>query len=303
MRRRAVRQAAALALLAVALLLLPDSTHHPPARLSLVKVQTAQDIHFADDIVWVLALGSDARGSEDLMEGRADAIELIGLDFDAGAAIAIGILRDSWVQIPGAGSGRINTGLPIGGPQLMSSLVEELVGIQPDYVFTAGFDDFSRLVDSIGGVTVASKRAFVDPRYGFTVKIGLNRMDGENALGYARSRYSFPTQDVERVGNQQQLLRGILGRLISHQDVPGFIERGALTALASLNGLETDLSSDELYRFAQALTQLRLTQVTLCVLPGRFGTVGPASVVFPFEAVARRIGREARGDATLESGC
>ena len=33
------------------------------------------------------------------------------------------------------------------------------------------------------------------------------------------------------------------------------------------------------------------------------GMSGPDSVVFPFQAVARRIGREARGDATLESGC
>ena len=303
MRRVAPRRIAVLTALALALLLMPGSVHHSAPRLSLVKVRTAEDVHFADDIVWVLALGSDARGSEDLMDGRADAIELIGLDFDSGAAIAIGVLRDSWVDIPGSGSGRINTGLPIGGPQLMSTLVEDLVGIRPDYVFTAGFDDFSRLVDSIGGVTVASKRAFVDDRYGFTVKVGLNRMDGEEALGYARSRYNFPTQDVERVSNQQQLLRGILGRLLSHQDVPGFIEHGAMTALVSLNGLETDLSSSELYRFAQALTQLQLTQVTQCVLPGRFGTVGEASVVFPFEAVARRIGREARGDATLESGC
>jgi len=43
-------------------------------------------------------------------------------------------------------------------------------------------------------------------------------------------------------------------------------------------------------------------RISTCVVRGRVGFVGAASVVFPDIAQARRLGREARQDAALR-GC
>ena len=130
-----------------------------PTTLSLVKVETTKAVDFEEGTLWILALGSDARPGEGLLDARADAIQLIGIDFETGRAVAIGVPRDSWVAIPDHGSNRINAGLNLGGPELMGHLVEDLVGIAPDYVITVGFRGFRRLVDSVGTVQVFSKQA------------------------------------------------------------------------------------------------------------------------------------------------
>lgn len=300
MKRLGVRRGVALALLTAAMVLIPDAGS-APTRLSLVKVESAKSIDFADGTVWVLALGSDAKGDEGLFDGRADAIELIGLNFETRRAIAIAVPRDSWVDIPGYGFDRINAGFRVegGGPELMAELVGNLLRITPDYVFTAGFEGFASVIDALGGVSVLSERAFDDPEFGISVGVGRNEMDGGFALGYARSR-KFLTGDFERAANQQRLLSAILERVRRQEDVPGFIEGGAL---AVLRGLDTDLPPVELYRFAQAITQIELKRIAMCVITGTDGTVGGRAVIFPNESQATRVGDEARDDATLESGC
>jgi len=50
---------------------------------------------------------------------------------------------------------------------------------------------------------------------------------------------------------------------------------------------------------AQAVAQVDPARITTCVVQGRVGFVGAASVVFPDVAQARRLGRAARADATL----
>ena len=63
-----------------------------------------------------------------------------------GAAAAIGVPRDSWVDIPGHGHDKINASLYYGGPKLLGQTVGNLVGIQPDYVFVTRFPYFIAMV-------------------------------------------------------------------------------------------------------------------------------------------------------------
>ena len=115
-------------LVVLALVVVPDSAVHPAA-FSVVATAEAKAVDFDDGIVWFLLLGSDAREGQDVMDGRADAIELVGLDFDTGRATAVAVPRDTWIEIPGHGFGRINSALPLGGPELVADSVASLVGI------------------------------------------------------------------------------------------------------------------------------------------------------------------------------
>jgi polyisoprenyl-teichoic acid--peptidoglycan teichoic acid transferase len=282
-------------------LIVPGSTSTPAA--VLVKVDTAEAVAHPDhprDVLWVLALGSDARPGEDPLRTRADAIQLVGVDLGSGRGAVIGIPRDSWVAIPGVGHDRVNAGLTHGGPQLMARTVSSLVGIRPDYVLTTTFGGLKGLVRTLGGVTVDSRLAFTDDNMPGRVRQGRNRLDDEGALFFSRARHFLPEGDFDRSANQQELLRGLLRGLRARADEPGFMERAVVTALARL---QTDLGPAELYRLAQAATQVDPERVRGCVVRGSYGFVGAASVVFPDLAQARRLGTDAKDDVRFDRGC
>ncbi len=298
--RRRWRVLARLALLlALAGLTVPDAEVHPTI-LSLTKMESAKDVDFSDGVVWILALGSDARPGQDVEDGNTDAIQLVGLDMASGRAAGIGIPRDSWLEIPGFGLNRINAAMSLGGEDLTADVVADLLGIQPDYVLVAGFDGFRDMVDTIGGVQVQSDRAFRDDEFDLDVRKGVNDFDGTQALDYARTR-QLPASDFARSANQQQLMLGILEGLLAGEDEEGFMERGTLSALA---GLDTNLAPTELYRLAQAVTLIRADRVETCVLTGETGTTsGGAQVVFLDEESVRRIGADASEDLRFDTGC
>ena len=274
----------------------PDAAVHPE-RTALVRVERATGIDLSPQVVWILALGSDARPGQAVLRSRADAIQLVGINTATGAASAIGIPRDSWVDIPGRGSNRVNSALYFGGPQLMARAVQGLVGIEPDYVFVASFWGFRSMVDDIGGVEVLSAHAFSDPSLrprGF--RKGRNRVDGNGALAFSRIRKDLPAGDFDRSANQQRTLRAILAKVRANAGKPGFIEEGVRTALLNLH---TNLGPRELYRIGQAVAAVDARKVTTCVVQGSVGFAGTASVVFPNRTAARRYGAEARRDATI----
>ncbi len=285
--------------LAIAALVMPPATErHTDA--NLVKVQTAQAVDHPRNVVWVLCLGSDARPGQRLTGTRADAIQLVGLNLKTGAGTMIGIPRDSYVDIRGHGRNKINASMFFGGPQLMADSVGRLVGVRPDYVFTTGFLGFRGMVRAIGGVTVHSKFAFSDPIRPQGYHRGVNKLNPFQALIFGRVRHPLPRGDFDRSANQQELLRSILRKVRAHEQQPGFMERGVL---ASVKNMNTDLAPSELYRLAQAVTAIKPGRLKGCVVQGPTGNAGGASVVFASVAQARRLGNDARKDATLNHGC
>jgi LCP family protein required for cell wall assembly len=248
-------------------------------------------VDFSDEVVWILALGSDA-------EDHTDAIHLVGLDIPARRAAGIGIPRDFWVDLPD-GEARINEALAKeDGQDILIAEVEELVGITPQFVVLAEFDGFRDLVDTIGGVTVHADEPVPD----LGVRRGPNDFDGAEALEYARTRVPFVGPgDLIRSANQQQIMMGILRQLLAREDEVGFMEGGAVAALQSL---DTNLGPTELYRLAQAVTQIRPDRVGLCVLTGTDETTsGGAAVLIPNYEAAERIGADVRDDARFDGDC
>jgi len=290
-----------IALLGVVLVLtgvlVPNSTV-ASTEAALVRFEHSRGVDLDPDLVWILAVGSDARPGEDMLRVRGDALQLVGVHTETGAATSIGIPRDSYVAIPGHGSNRINAALTFGGPQLLGEAVGDLIGIEPDYVFVTRFPFFEDMVDDIGGIEVRNPRGFYDPDLkpeGF--RSGRIRLNGYNAMAFARIRKSLPGGDFDRSANQQIVLKGIQAAIAARADRPGFIESGVLTVLEHLH---TDLNPGALFRIAHAIAQVDPKKITGCVVHGGFANVGGASVVTPYVDKARSYGDQARHDATIE---
>jgi LCP family protein required for cell wall assembly len=254
----------------------------------------------SSNVIWILALGSDARLGENPERTRADAIHLIGVNLRTGTGADIGIPRDSWVPIDGHGTNRINAALYYGGPQLMAKTVTELVGVRPDYVFLTTFGGLISMVNAIGGVTVHSRLAFTDDNMPGSILKGPNKLRGPGALFFARARHFLPRGDFDRSANQQELIRAGLREIHARETHPGFMERAISSAAQNLF---TSVSPADLYRLGQLATQINPARMRGCVVNGTGTVINGADVVLPDRSMARRLGNDARNDGKFDHGC
>jgi LCP family protein required for cell wall assembly len=176
---------------------------------------------------WLL-VGSDSRAQltpeqqadlatgGDLGTGRTDTILLVhipGLGSSTPTTM-VSIPRDSYVEIPGYGSDKINAAFVEGGAPLLAQTVEQATGLRMDHYAEIGFDGFAVMVDAVGGVTICPAEPIDDPLAGINLPAGCQELDGRSALGYVRTR-ATPRADLDRMVNQRAFMSALLHRAAS----------------------------------------------------------------------------------------
>ncbi|CCQ44922.1 cell envelope-related function transcriptional attenuator common domain protein [Pseudarthrobacter siccitolerans] len=188
----------------------------------------------------VLVIGSDMRGNArdaaahtaatgQPMDQRADVLIVVHVPADRRSLYMISINRDLWVDIPGLGGAKVNSGLQYGGIDMQTAAVQSLLGITIDQTLMLDFGGLKVLVDGLGGIDVNVPVPFQSTHdTGHVFTPGVNHLDGQAALEFSRERYAFIDGDFQRVRNQQILLRAILARLTAN---------GALNDVNAVRGL------------------------------------------------------------------
>ena len=174
---------------------------------------------------WLL-VGSDSRegmseedgdryAAGDLSEGgaRTDTIIIVHVPSFGGKPTMVSIPRDSYVDIPGYGMGKINSAYTFGGPQLLQQSVEQSTGLRMDHYMEIGFGGFGAIVDAIGGVELCPSEPINDPMAGINLEAGCQEMDGPTALGYVRTRYTSAQGDLDRVERQREFLTAVVSKV------------------------------------------------------------------------------------------
>jgi LCP family protein required for cell wall assembly len=174
----------------------------------------------------ILVLGSDARPPDSKEPGaggpaRSDSMLLLHVGF--GSVRKVSILRDSQANIPGHGVQKINAAYALGGAGLAIQTVEQFMGngLKINHIVEINFENFPKLIDSLGGVTVHLRRCIHSNRFGGKVLIlhrGDQHLTGHQALQYSRVRENkcAPNEDDRaRAKRQQQVLAAIRKRLLS----------------------------------------------------------------------------------------
>ena len=159
--------------------------------------------------IFILLMGSDSRpGVTPMDKGRSDSIHILGINPAEHRATVFGIPRDSWVPLSTGGTNKINSAMPIGGPEAEMQTIENLTGIKFDYYVLTGFQQVTQAVNQIGGLEVDVPYSVVG--YKQTFASGLHRMTGQELLGYSRTRHSLPQGDFDRSLNQGVVLKSAL---------------------------------------------------------------------------------------------
>lgn len=216
------------------------------------KVENTDKANAVSDITSkpfnVLISGSDTRGGFD-ENGRSDVIMVATINPETSTILLTSVPRDFYVTTAcdaadGCMQGALDkiTHTGIHGTNTTKRTVEQLLGIEINYTFKVGFDTVTDLVDALGGVDV-----YVEPGYAvttstFSVHEGVNHLDGQHALAYARERYSYTEGDRQRTKNQQQVLMGI----VNEATKPSVITKYASIMDAMANTFSTTMSNEEI---------------------------------------------------------
>ena len=274
--KRAIALAAALGLIAVVVPLLGTTEDSAASPIRIGRVHgTFQP---TNGKIYILLIGNDARfGNPDA--SRADAIHLVGVNTEKMRAGILNFPRDSWVNIPGRGSSKINEALYDGGPALLAKTVEALTGIRIDYWVMTGFKGFEGLIKDVGGIHVNLPSAVYDVGWsGANLKKGKQVVNHSQALAYNRARHAFSNGDLARTSNQARFLVWMLKEL---QRQVEWNPSKLLTWIASARrNTRFDMPADEQFRLGVLASQLPPQNVESVTIPVRVGFVGAASVVF-----------------------
>jgi polyisoprenyl-teichoic acid--peptidoglycan teichoic acid transferase len=273
------RTLALVALLALVIGLWPLLGSRPATEAaSLVAGRVHSSFQPRDGKVFVLVVGSDARvGNPDRV--RADALHIVGINTKTMRGGILNFPRDSWVNIPGHGYGRINEALYQGGPRLVAQTLEQLTGVRLDYWVLTGFEGFRGIIRDIGGVKITLHRDIFDPGgSGAHLRAGTQFLSAGESLAYVRTRKAFAGGDVDRSSNQARFMLLMLRKLRTKVDRnPGAM----LDWIASVrHHTRTDISAEEMFRLGVLATQVSRKHIGSVTVPVSIGSVGAASVVF-----------------------
>ena len=198
-------------------------------------------------------------------ETNTDTLTLVHVPADHRYVEVVSLPRDSWVDIPGHGMGKINAALAIGGPRLVVRTVGQDTGLTINDYIEVNFLGFVKMIDALGGVNVCLPFA-VDDRYsGLRMSAGLHHVSGITALEYARDRHSFAASDLARLQDQQRLISSALTEAISSGTLanPVRLERVLSAASAAIK-------VDQRFNVVSLADELRgisPSQVTLTTVP------------------------------------
>ena len=171
---------------------------------------------------------------------------------DGNGAALMSIPRDLLVTIAGSGKQDRITSAYNQGPGVLAATINQELGIPINHVVDIDFFGFKDLVDTVGGATICFDFVTRDKNSGLAQDPGCNRLDGVQALAYARSRYyeefrdgewrKDPTADLGRIKRQQAFVSTIVDATLTKLQADPFLASELIdsvsTAVRIDNGLD-----------------------------------------------------------------
>lgn len=207
----------------------------------------------------VLVIGTDARDPAQ-ERGRSDSMILLSVNSRTRKIWLTSLMRDTYVEIPDYGYGKLNAAYSSGGAALLLDTIEQNYDISIDDYVIITFEACAAVIDAVGGVEVTLSDSEAEAVNDILISEineimgdaqdddllnggGTMTLDGKQALSYSRVRY-VGNADFERTERQRTVLTGVLKK----------VEQNPLRALSlffsACPHLTTNLSAFSLYGYA-----------------------------------------------------
>ena len=243
----------------------------------------------------ILVIGSDTRAGQGRGYGSAaqlntdhsDTLLIVHIAASRKWADVMSIPRDSWVNIPACRMGngqlaspttfKINEAFTLGnlygnktalGTACVIKTVESNTNIHIDHFVVVNFDGLKDMVNAVGGVPECNTKPIHDPKSGLHLSAGHHLLNGRQALGYVRARYTLGDgSDLERITRQQAFMSALVGQVKAKELNPIALYRFLDAATRSIT-IDSQLGGIHgLYDLATSLKNLPPGKVTFFTLP------------------------------------
>ena len=266
------------------------------------------DHSFEGRAVNILVMGSDSRDGQVVNDGtegmRSDTAMIVHLSEDRSRMDVISIPRDTMVAMPSCklpdgsesdpssyaifnsafSTGANNSSNPDDVAYAAActiKTVEKLTNVRMDEYMVVDFTGFESMVDSLGGVPMYVEEDVDDEKADLHLSKGCNTLNGAQALGYARARYSLGDgSDISRIGRQQQLVGAIMRTAKSKNlltDMPSLYSfaKSSLSTLTVSEGLG---GVDKLAGLANSAASIGMENINFVTLPVEEDDIDPNRV-------------------------
>lgn len=188
-----------------------------------ILTRLAKQFFSKKDTYNILLLGVDRRDQS--WNGNSDVVLLVTVNKEKRTVYLTSFLRDLYADIPGIGVRKLNAACANGGPELTVQTLEENYHVEIDNYAMVDFNAMIDVIDALGGVdleidedervtandyiTCMCEDNGVKPDRYYIKKAGLVHLNGYQAVGYARNRYTGKGSDFGRTQRQRNVLTAI----------------------------------------------------------------------------------------------
>lgn len=177
----------------------------------------------------ILLLGTDDRENEDAF--RSDCMIIATLDMKHKSIKLTSLARDTYVDIPGVGKGKLNEAYFWGKQDLLFKTIKNNFGIDLYKYIQVDFDNLMNIIFTLGGVEVNVEQHELDAVNNLIpasyesctykdkgdmellTSTGTQKLNGYQAIAYTRIRYS--DNAINRDARQREVLMSVLRDLKS----------------------------------------------------------------------------------------
>jgi len=198
----------------------------------------------------VYVAGGDAYGSIDNVT-NTDVNMIVTVDPVNKKILLTSIPRDYYVNLPSYGENAYDKLTHAGyyGIEESVKAVENLLNIDINYYVKVNFSTIEGVIDAIGGIDVYSDYTFKERAFKtYTFVKGYNHLNGRQALAFARERKAFKDGDIQRVKNQQKVLKAIIDKVTSSTTI---ITNFSKILDSVSNSVSTNMDNKSMNRFVK----------------------------------------------------
>lgn len=229
----------------------------------------------------ILLAGTDKSGD------RTDTVMLLSVDRSAKRLTLLSIPRDTKVNSTYTPH-KINIAYGVNGKdqegmEALMDYVTELVGFRPDGYVLIDLDVFVDLVDKMDGVKfdVPCDMDYSDPAQDLTIdlKAGMQRLNGEQAMGLVRFRSGYAMADLQRVNVQRDFMLAAMHQWVSVWNLWRLPSAARLLSAHTV----TDLSTRNLVWLAESVALCGTSNLQTLTIPYTFSGDGMYVLADPYE--------------------
>ena len=211
------------------------------------------DVISATKPMTILLMGVDTgSGSrEDTWAGNSDSMILLSVNPTTKKTVMMSLERDILTKYKDKDGeiveAKLNSAYASGGAKLAISTIQEMMNIHIDRYVLINMKGLVQLVDAVGGITVNNTFDFPisieenEPEYTAKIEPGVQKINGDQALVYARMRYQDPEGDYGRQKRQREVIKKVVEKVLSLNSVSHY--QAILKAVSSNMQTNIELTS------------------------------------------------------------